>query len=91
MMLILMPYMPIKIDEMVLQQLPKATPLIEVEVQAIWDEWSVYLIADSCVLGQDGNTTLALDVIAVHDSFLCVLVGSEDFALLEHRVHLHEP
>ncbi len=57
----------------------------------MWDEWSVYLIADSCVLGQDGNAALALDVIAVHDSFLCVLVGSEDFALLEHRVHLHKP
>ena len=51
----------------------------------------MYLIADSCVLGQNGNTTFALDVIAVHDSFLCVLVGSEDFALLEHRVHLHKP
>lgn len=82
--------MPIKIDEMVLQQLPKATPLIEVEVQAIWDEWSVYLIADSGVLGQDGDTALTLDVIAVHDSFLCVLIGSEDLALL-HRVHLHKP
>lgn len=55
------------------------------------DEWSVYLIADSGVLGQDGDTALTLDVIAVHDSFLCVLVGSEDLALLEHRVHLHKP
>lgn len=51
----------------------------------------MYLIADSCVLGQDGDTALALDVIAVHDSFLCVLVGSKNFALLEHRVHLHKP
>ena len=57
----------------------------------MWDEWSVHLIADSCVLGQDGNTALALDVIAVHDSFLCMLIGSEDFALLKHRVHLHKP
>ena len=57
----------------------------------MYDEWSVYLIADSCVLGQDGDTTLALNVIAVHDSFLRVLVGSEDFALFEHRIHLHKP
>ena len=57
----------------------------------MWDEWSVYLIADSCVLGQDSDAALALDVIAVHDSLLCVLVGSEDFALLKHRVHLHKP
>ncbi len=34
MMLILMPYMPMKIYEMALQQLPKATNFIKVRVQA---------------------------------------------------------
>lgn len=53
-----------------------------------WYEDHAYLVSDCCVFRQDGNTTLTLDVIAVHDTFLCLLICSKDLALLEHRVHL---
>ena len=47
-----------------------------------------YLVSNCSILGQNGDTTLSLNVIAVHDTLLGMLVSPEDFALLEHGVHL---
>jgi len=48
---------------------------------------NTHLVGDSCVLGENGDTTLALDCVAVHDPELCFLVVREHVRLLEHSVH----
>ena len=44
------------------------------------------LIVDSCVLGEDGDTTLALERVAVHHPIDDPLVRAKDAALVQHRV-----
>jgi len=43
-------------------------------------------VADGCVLGEDGDALLALEVVGVHDQRADVLVVSEGVALLEKRI-----
>ncbi len=45
------------------------------------------LVPYSGVFGQDGNTTLTLQVVAVHDAILHNLVIAKYLGLLEHGIH----
>ncbi len=44
-------------------------------------------VADARVLGKDGDTALALELIGVHDPLGDVFIGTKDSALAQHRVH----
>ena len=44
------------------------------------------LVRHSGVLGEDGDAALALEIVAVHDARLDLLVLAEDLGLREHRV-----
>src|SRR5262249_28321561 len=44
-------------------------------------------VVDGGVLRQDGDPALALEVVAVHHALHDALVGAEDAALVQHRVH----
>ena len=53
-------------------------------VQGKADGGKADLVADCCILGQDGDAPFPLNVVAVHDTLLRMLICSEHFALLKH-------
>ena len=60
------------------------------EVSMSWGIDNVDLcvfVMNCCVLGENCDTTLSLNVIRVHDTFLNLLVGTENTALLQQLVY----
>ena len=59
------------------------------EVSVPWGVHDVDLLAvpqHGGVLGEDGDTTLSFDSVAVHDALFHDLVGTEDIGLAQHAV-----
>jgi hypothetical protein len=44
-------------------------------------------VPDGSIFGKDGDATLTLQIVGVHDSFCHCLVGAEDLGLLQHGIH----
>ena len=45
------------------------------------------LVVNCCIFGKNGDSTLTLDIVRVHDTFLNLLVGTEDTALFQKLVY----
>ena len=45
------------------------------------------LVVNCCIFGKNGDSTLTLDIVRVHDTFLNLLIGTENAALFQKLVY----